>query len=143
MARPYPEFYDSPFAPGWAAHGACSPDNRRMPAERSLLTHQDAHSEPERQIAQTFLVLSLGRAGRPFILLDDVPQVVDLRSRQKIAELDDLAVCASVPSSSSVSRKGRERIEAGLRYVQPDRFEVSASGAASTLAEIENQLIDA
>jgi hypothetical protein len=59
-----------------------------------------------------------------------------------IAALDDLTVRPGQPDDAGISRMGRARVEAGLRHMQANRLKISARGAASAQAEIEDKLIN-
>lgn len=88
------------------------------------------------------LILSLGGADRPFLLVNDVAKVVQLAGWDRISKLDDLPVGASKPDHPAVGRIGRERVEAGSTDMPPDLLKISARGAPSAEAEIEDEPID-
>jgi len=47
-----------------------------------------------------------------------------------------------VPRGTATGGKRRQRVEAGLGHVQPNRSQISARGASGAQAEIQDELID-
>jgi hypothetical protein len=113
-----------------------------MPPERLYLTDENTHPESERQISQAMLILRLGGTGRPLLLVDDVPEIVQLGGWNRVARLDDLPVRAPKPDHPTVGRIGRERIESGGTDMPPDLLQILACRAPNTQAKIEDELID-
>jgi len=134
--------YDNPLEPTRTAHGTCSTDDREMPAERWLVTHQDRNAWPQGKDAQALHVLSLSRPYRPLLKPDDVPKVMQFVRRDLIAALDDLSVGTPEPDHPPIGRKGRERVESGGADMPPDRLQVLAGGAPNAQAKIGDELID-
>ena len=85
---------------------------------------------------------ALGRARRPFLLLDDMPEVVQFCGWDGVAGLDDLSVGAPEPNHATIGRVRRERVESGGAYMPPDRLQILARGTTCAQAKVEDELID-